>query len=120
MSTPSSPAKSEATPVISPGTLPGDVLPLWNPDIPGEEIQAGRLGIRIRPNSPAAEKVKALEAFGGAERLREMLEELKQIDGTYTVTKPEKPLEFIAQVHRTLLTGKLGRTPMGLALELTD
>ena len=43
---------------------PGDVLPLWNPEIPGEEIQAGRLGIRIRPGSPAAEKVKALEAFG--------------------------------------------------------
>jgi len=99
---------------------PGDVLPLWNPEIPGEEIQAGRLGIRIRPGSPAAEKVKALEAFGGAERLREMLEELKQIDGTYQVTKPEKPLEFIGQVSTTLLTGKLGRTPMGLALELTD
>src|SRR5258707_2568732 len=99
---------------------PGDVLPLWNPEIPGEEIQAGRLGIRIRPGSPAAEKVKALEAFGGAERLREMLEEIKQIDGTYNVTKPEKPLEFIGQVHTTLITGKLGRTPMGLALELTD
>ena len=99
---------------------PGDVLPLWNPEIPGEEIQAGRLGIRIRPGSPAAEKVKALEAFGGAERLREMLEELKQIDGTYQVTKPEKPLEFIGQVSTTLLTGKLGRTPLGLALELTD
>src|SRR2546421_430564 len=98
---------------------PGDVLPLWNPEIPGEEIQAGRLGIRIRPGSPAAEKVKALEAFGGAERLREMLEELKQIDGTYQVTKPEKPLEFIGQVSTTLLTAKLGRTPMGLALELT-
>ena len=99
---------------------PGDVLPLWNPEIPGEEIQAGRLGIRIRPGSPAAEKVKALEAFGGAERLREMLEEIKQIDGTYTVTRPDKPLEFIGQVHTTLITGKLGRTPLGLALELTD
>ena len=99
---------------------PGDVLPLWNPDIPGEEIQAGRLGIRIRPGSPAAEKVKALEAFGGAERLREMLEEVKQIDGTYNITKPEKPFEFIGQVATTLITGKLGRTPMGLALELTD
>ena len=31
---------------------PGDVLPLWNPDIPGEEIQAGRLGIRVRPGHP--------------------------------------------------------------------
>ena len=99
---------------------PGDVLPLWNPEIPGEEIQAGRLGIRIRPGSPADEKVKALAAFGGAERLREMLEEIKQIDGTYTITKPEKPIEFIGQVHTTLITGKLGRTPMGLALELTD
>ena len=99
---------------------PGDVLPLWNPEIPGEEIQAGRLGIRIRPGSPAAEKVKALEAFGGAERLREMLEEIKQIDGIYSITKPEKPLEFIGQVSTTLITGKLGRTPMGLALELTD
>ena len=99
---------------------PGDVLPLWNPEIPGEEIQTGRLGIRIRPGSPADEKVKALAAFGGAERLREMLEEIKQIDGTYTITKPEKPIEFIGQVHTTLITGKLGRTPMGLALELTD
>ena len=36
---------------------PGDVLPLWNPDIPGEEIQAGRLGIRVRPGTPAAAKV---------------------------------------------------------------
>src|SRR5438874_10899034 len=79
-----------ATPGVVPlvsAPNPGDVLPLWNPEIPGEEIQAGRLGIRIRPGSPAAEKVKALEAFGGAERLREMLEELKQIDGTYQVTK---------------------------------
>src|SRR5437764_923905 len=99
---------------------PGELLARWNPALPGEEIQAGRLGIRIRPGSPAAEKVKAFEAFGGAERLREMLEEIKQIDGTYTVTRPDKPLEFIGQVHTTLITGKLGRTPMGLALELTD
>jgi len=112
-------ATPEVPPLVS-APNPGDVLPLWNPEIPGEEIQAGRLGIRIRPGSPAAEKVKALEAFGGAERLREMLEELKQIDGTYQVTKPEKPLEFIGQVSTTLLTGKLGRTPLGLALELTD
>src|SRR3989440_979900 len=112
-----------ATPGVVPlvsAPNPGDVLPLWNPEIPGGEIQAGRLGIRIRPGSPAAEKVKALEAFGGAERLREMLEEIKQIDGTYTVTRPDKPLEFIGQVHTTLITGKLGRTPVGLALELTD
>jgi len=106
--------------VSSPGTLPGDVLPLWNPEIPGEEIQAGRLGIRVRPGTPAAAKVLALEAHGGAELLRQVLQEQKLIDGTYTVVKPEKPLEFIGQVSTTLLTGKLGRTPMGLALEITD
>ncbi|HEY3084405.1 MAG TPA: DEAD/DEAH box helicase family protein [Candidatus Dormibacteraeota bacterium] len=100
--------------------IPGDVLPLWNPDIPGEEIQAGRLGIRVRPGTPAAAKVTALEAAGGAELLRQILEEQKLIDGTYNVVKPEKPLEFMGQVSTTLLTGKLGRTPMGLALEITD
>jgi len=100
--------------------VPGDVLPLWNPEIPGEEIQAGRLGIRVRPGTPAAAKVTALEAHGGAELLRQVLQEQKLIDGTYTVLKPEKPLEFIGQVSTTLLTGKLGRTPMGLALEITD
>jgi len=100
--------------------IPGDVLPLWNPEIPGEEIQAGRLGIRVRPGTPAAAKVTALEAHGGAELLRQVLEEQKLIDGTYNVVKPEKPLEFIGQVSTTLLTGKLGRTPMGLALEITD
>ncbi len=99
---------------------PGDVLLLWNPDIPGEEIQAGRLGIRVRPGTPAAAKVLALEAAGGAELLRQMLEEQRLIDGTYTIVKPEKPLEFTGQVSTTLLTGKLGRTPMGLALEITD
>src|SRR5690349_2232196 len=132
MSTPSIPAKSEdprpdprsgsvsGGPVISPGTLPGDVLPLWNPDIPGEEIQTGRLGIRVRPGTPAAAKVTALEAAGGAELLRQVLEAQKVIDGTYSIVKPEKPLEFVGQVSTTLLTGKLGRTPMGLALEITD
>jgi DNA polymerase III delta prime subunit len=99
---------------------PGDVLPLWNPDIPGEEIQAGRLGIRVRPGTPAAAKVLALEAAGGAELLRQVLEEQKVIDGTYIIVKPEKPLEFTGQVSTTLLTGKLGRTPLGLALEITD
>ena len=99
---------------------PGDVLPLWNPDIPGEEIQAGRLGIRVRPGTPAAAKVLALEAAGGAELLRQVLEDQRIIDGIYTVVKPEKPLEFTGQVSTTLLTGKLGRTPMGLALEITD
>jgi DNA polymerase III delta prime subunit len=99
---------------------PGDVLPLWNPDIPGEEIQAGRLGIRIRPGTPAAAKVLMLEAAGGAELLRQLLEDQKVIDGTYIIVKPEKPLEFTGQVSTTLLTGKLGRTPLGLALEITD
>ena len=96
---------------------PGDVLMLWNPDIPGEEVQAGRLGIRVRPGTPAAAKVTALEAAGGAELLRQVLEEQRSIDGTYTIVKPEKPLEFIGQVRQTLLTGRLGRTPTGLALE---
>ncbi len=100
--------------------IPGDVLPLWNPEIPGEEIQTGRLGIRVRPGTPAAAKVLALEAHGGAELLRQVLQEQKVIDGTYTIVKPEKPLEFIGQVSSTLLTGKLGRTPMGLALEISD
>jgi hypothetical protein len=99
---------------------PGDVLPLWNPDIPGEEIQAGRLGIRVRPGTPAAAKVSAFEAAGGAELLRQVLEEQKVIDGTYTIVKPEKPLEFVGQVKQSLLTGRLGRTPQGLALEITD
>ncbi len=99
---------------------PGDVLLLWNPDIPGEEVQSGRLGIRVRPGTPAAAKVTALEAAGGAELLRQVLEEQRSIDGIYTIVKPEKPLEFIGQVRQTLLTGRLGRTPMGLALEITD
>src|SRR5690348_5063414 len=120
MNTPATPAKSESAPVISPGTLPGDVLPLWNPDIPGEEIQTGRLDIRVRPGTPAAAKVTALEAAGGAELLRQVLEVQKVIDGTYSIVKPEKPLEFVGQLSTTLLTGKLGRTPMGLALEITD
>ncbi len=99
---------------------PGDVLPLWNPDIPGEEIQAGRLGIRVRPGTPAAAKIAALEAAGGAELLRQVLEEQKVIDGTYTIIKPDKPLEFVGQVKQSLLSGRLGRTPLGLALEITD
>src|ERR1700694_3703804 len=99
---------------------PGDVLPLWNPEIPGEEIQTGRLGIRVRPGTPAAAKVLALEAAGGTELRRQMLEEQRRIDGISSVVKPEKPFEFIGQVSTTLLTGKLGRTPMGLALEITD
>src|SRR5579864_5446173 len=100
MSTPASPGNPGASAVGSPGTLPGDVLPLWNPDIPGEEIQAGRLGIRVRPGTPAAAKVQALEAHGGAELLRQVLQEHKVIEGTYTVAKADKPLEFIGQVSR--------------------
>src|SRR5260370_25860593 len=99
---------------------PGDVLLLWNPDIPGEEVQTGRLGLRVRPGRPAAAKVAALEAAGGAELLRQVLEEQRTIDGIYTIIKPEKPLEFVGQVRQSLLTGRLGRTPMGLALEITD
>src|SRR5260370_8088028 len=92
---------------------------LWTPDIPGEEVQAGRLGIRVRPGTPAAAKVTALEAAGGAELLRQILEEQRSIDGTYTIVKPEKPLEFVGQVRQTLLTGRLRRTPTGLPLEIT-
>ena len=99
---------------------PGDILPLWNPEIPGEEIQAGRLGIRVRPGTPAADKVKAMEAAGGAELLRQVLEEQHSIDGIYTIIKPTLPLEFVGQVKQSLLTGRLGRTPQGLALEITD
>src|SRR5256885_520221 len=100
--------------------IPGDVLRFWNPEIPGEEIQTGRLGIRVRPGPPAAAKVLALEAHGGAELLRQVLQEKKVSDGTYTIVKPEKPLEFIGQVSSTLLPGKRGRTPRGRALETTD
>src|SRR2546423_15305306 len=97
---------------------PGDILPLWQPEIPGEEIQAGRLGIRVRPGSPAAAKLAIIP--DGPEWLRQTLEERGEIDGTYTVSKPDRPLEFIGQVDQTLLTGRLGRTPRGLALEITD
>jgi hypothetical protein len=97
---------------------PGDILPLWQPEIPGEEIQTGRLGIRVRPNSPAAAKLAFIP--NGLEWLREVLEERREIDGTYSVSRPEKPLEFIGQVDQTLITGRLGRTPRGLALEITD
>ena len=97
---------------------PGDILPLWQPEIPGEEIQAGRLGIRVRPGSPAAAKLAIIP--DGPEWLRQTLEERGEIDGTYTCTKPDKPLEFIGQVDQTLLTGRLGRTPLGLALEIVD
>jgi hypothetical protein len=97
---------------------PGDILPLWQPEIPGEEIQAGRLGIRVRPGSPASAKLAIIP--DGPEWLRQTLEERGEIEGTYTCTKPEKPLEFRGQVDQTLLTGRLGRTPMGLALEIHE
>src|ERR1700704_4172942 len=97
---------------------PGDILPLWQPEIPGEEIQTGRLGIRVRPNSPAAAKLAFIP--NGLEWLREGLEERREIDGTYSPRPPDKPLEFMGQVDQTLLTGRLGRTPRGLALEITD
>src|SRR5436189_5129643 len=95
---------------------PGDILPLWQPEIPGEEIQAGRLGIRVRPGSNAAAKVAHFP--GGPEWLRETLERLGELDGEYTCTRPDKPLEFTGQVEQTLLTGRLGRPPLGLALEI--
>src|SRR5438876_116900 len=85
---------------------PGDILPLWQPEIPGEEIQAGRLGIRVRPGSPAAQKLAIIP--GGSEWLRQALEVRGEIEGTYTVSKPEKPLEFTGQVDSTLLTGRRG------------
>jgi hypothetical protein len=97
---------------------PGDILPLWQPEIPGEEIQAGRLGIRVRPRSAASAKLAIIP--DGLEWLRQTLEARGEIEGTYTCTKPEKPLEFTGQVDQTLLTGRLGRTPMGLALEIDD
>jgi DNA polymerase III delta prime subunit len=97
---------------------PGDILPLWQPEIPGEEIQAGRLGIRIRPGSPAAAKLAFIP--NGPEWLRQALEEKGEIEGMYSVAKPGRPLDFIGQVDQTLLTGRLGRTPRGLALEVVD
>ncbi len=97
---------------------PGDILPLWQPEIPGEEIQAGRLGIRIRPGSPAAAKLAFIP--NGPEWLRQVLEEKGEIEGMYSVTRPNRPLDFIGQVDQTLVTGRLGRTPRGLALEIVD
>src|SRR5438046_785817 len=96
----------------------GDILPLWDPEIPGERIDTGRLGIRVRPSSPAADKLAFIP--NGSEWLRDVLEERREIDGTYAYAKPEKPLEFTGQVDSTLVTGRLGRTNRGLALETTD
>src|SRR3981081_2954570 len=97
---------------------PGDVLPLWDPDIPGEVISTGRLGIRIRPNSPAAAKIAP--APRGARAIHAVLQERKMIESGSTIPKPEKPLECIGLFNSTLLTGRLGRTPKGLAFEMTD
>ncbi|MGH7775760.1 MAG: AAA domain-containing protein, partial [Candidatus Dormibacterales bacterium] len=97
---------------------PGDVLPLWDPEIPGELIEVGRLGLRIRPGTPAAEKLKYIP--DGAEWLRNVLEEHKAIEFGYTVTSPERPLECVGLVDQTLIQGRLGRTPSGLALEVSE
>ncbi|MGI8564031.1 MAG: AAA domain-containing protein [Candidatus Dormibacter sp.] len=97
---------------------PGDILPLWDPDLPGEVIKTGRLGIRVRPGSPAAQKLEFIP--GGPEWLRQVLEEHREIDGTYTVSKADRPLDFMGQVDQTLVTGRLGRTQRGLALEITE
>src|SRR5262249_40183579 len=97
---------------------PGDILPLWQPEIPGEEIQTGRLGIRVRPGTPAEAKLAIIP--DGPEWLRQALEERGEIDGIYTCTRPDRPLDFTGQVDSTLVTGRLGRTPLGLALEIVD
>ena len=100
------------------GPNPGDVLPLWDPEIPGEAISVGRLGIRIRPESPAAAKLAFVP--DGPQWLCDVLEGHKQIDLGYTVKSPQRPLEVIGLVDQTMLQGKLGRTPRGLALEVTE
>src|SRR3982074_2369468 len=101
---------------------PGDILPLWQPEIPGEEIQAGRLGIRARPGGPAAAKLLIIPAWAVWLRhgLREPLGARGEMDGTYSYTKPVKRLDFVGQIDSTLLTGRLGRTPKGLALEIVE
>src|SRR3984893_19118979 len=88
---------------------PGDVLPLWDPDIPGEVISTGRLGIRIRPNSPAALKIAMVP--GGPRAILDVLEEKKMIEIGYTITKQDKPLECIGLFNSTLLTGRPVRPP---------
>ncbi len=97
---------------------PGDILFLWNPEIPGEEVNAGRLGIRIRPGTPAAAKLALVP--GGPRAILDVLEEKKLIEIGYTITKPDKPLECIGLFNSTLIQGRLGRTPKGLAFEMTD
>jgi len=97
---------------------PGDVLPLWDPDIPGEVVSAGRLWIRIKPGSPAAAKLSLIP--GGPRVILDVLEEKKAIEIGYTITKPDKPLECIGLFNSTLIQGRLGRTPKGLAFEMSD
>ena len=97
---------------------PGDVLPLWDPEIPGEAIQVGRLGIRVRPGTPAAEKLRYIPE--GPQWLCDVLGEHRSMDVGYTIKKPDTPLEIIGVVDQTLVQGKLGRTPKGLALEIVD
>ena len=97
---------------------PGDILPLWNPDIPGEEIPAGRIWLRIKPGSPAAAKVALIP--GGAGALVDFMSERKSIEVGYNITKPDKPLDCIALFGKTLITGRLGRISKGLAFEMND
>src|SRR5262249_56284541 len=102
---PATDVAGESSPMSAPN--PGDILPLWQPDIPGEEIQTGRLGIRVRPGSPAEAKLAIIP--DGPEWLRQALEGRGEIDGTYTCTRPDKPLDLTAQDHSTLATARLGR-----------
>ena len=96
----------------------GDILPLWDPEIPGEVISTGRLWLRIKPGSPAAAKVALIP--DGGRWLCDALAEHKAIEIGYTITKPEKPLECIGLSGRTLITGRLGRTNKGVAFEMSD
>jgi len=97
---------------------PGDILPLWDPEIPGETIQVGRLGIRVRPDTPAAAKLAVIP--NGAEMLRAALEDCHEIEIEYTIKTPDKPLVCIGLVGTNLINGKLGRTNKGLAFEISD
>jgi DNA polymerase III delta prime subunit len=97
---------------------PGDVLPLWDPQIPGETIQVGRLGVRVRPETPAAAKLAVIP--NGPEMLRAALEDCHEIEIEYTVKTPDKPLVCIGLVGTNLINGKLGRTNKGLAFEISD
>ena len=91
---------------------PGDVLPL-EPGHTGRGDPGRPPRYSRPPRDPRPPSVSALEAAGGAELLRQVLEEQKSVDGTYTVIKPDKPLGSSARSSETLLTGGLGRTPRG-------